>query len=206
LRAALDAAVPVSVQVLFRDSRRNRRPPPWLHRSTLNASFPGRLTSRFRRHTSARELSLELLTGAHLQMLLHWEDRNSMAHSLESRVPFLDYRLVEFATGLPDHFKIRAGITKTVLREGMSQLVPAAVLQRRDKMGFVTPEEVWARESGGEVFRHRLTEAIADCKGIIVADAVARLEGSLSGQTRYDSAVWRIICLGAWMRLFNVAV
>lgn len=206
LRASLDAAIPVSLQVFFRDSRRNRRPPPWLNRSTLNASFPGRLTSRFRRHRSARELSLELLTGAHLQMLLHWEDRNSMAHSLESRVPFLDYRLVEFATGLPDHFKIRAGVAKTVLREGMRQLVPAAVLQRRDKMGFVTPEEVWARESGGEAFRRRLTEAIADCQGIIGADAVALLEGSLNGQTRYDSAVWRIICLGAWMRLFNVAV
>ena len=139
-------------------------------------------------------------------MQLRWTDRNSMAHSLESRVPFLDYRLVEFVTGLPDHYKIRAGVTKTVLREGMSDLVPSAVLRRRDKMGFVTPEEIWAKEAGGGPFRERLADAVAACKGIIAPEAVSLLEGCLTGQSGYDSAVWRIICLGAWMRLFNVAV
>jgi asparagine synthase (glutamine-hydrolysing) len=205
-RAVVDAAIPISLQSAFRKFRRNRRPPPWLQRSVLKASFPGPLTTRFRRHTSAREMSLELLTGAHLQMLLHWEDRNSMAHSLESRVPFLDYRLVEFVTGLPDQYKIRAGVTKSVLREGMKDLVPAAVLQRRDKMGFVTAEEVWARENGGQVFRGRLLEAVAASKGILAPNTVKLLEQSLNGQAPYDSAVWRIICLGTWMRLFNVTV
>jgi asparagine synthase (glutamine-hydrolysing) len=205
-RAITDAAIPISVQALFRHLRHNRRPPPWLQRSLLHASFPGPLTTRFRRHKSAREMSLELLSGAHLQMLLHWEDRNSMAHSLESRVPFLDYRLVEFVTGLPDHFKIRTGVTKSVLREGMKELVPASVLQRRDKMGFVTPEEVWAKEGGGQAFRRQLVEAVAACKGIIASDAAVILDHSFAGQKAYDSAVWRIICLGAWMRLFNVAV
>ncbi len=205
-RAAVDASIPVSLQAAFRKFRRNRRPPAWLQRSVLRASFPGRLTARFRRYRSAREMSIELLTGAHLQMLLHWEDRNSMAHSLESRVPFLDYRLVEFVTGLPDHYKIRGGVTKTVLREGMKDLVPAPVLQRRDKMGFVTPEEVWARAGGGAAFRARLAEAVSACKGIIAANAGAVLEPGLTGQAGYDSAVWRIICLGTWMRLFNVTV
>jgi len=151
-------------------------------------------------------MSLELLTGAHLQMLLHWEDRNSMAHSLESRVPFLDYRLVEFVTGLPDHYKIRNGVTKTVMREGMKDLVPAPVLQRRDKMGFVTAEEVWARENGGQVFRGRLAEAVAASKGILPSNALTYFEHSLAGQAAYDSAVWRMICLGTWMRLFNATV
>jgi asparagine synthase (glutamine-hydrolysing) len=204
-RALVDAATPLSAQAAFRRLRRGCAV-PWLHRSALNASFPSPLTAQFRRHKSAREMSLELLTGAHLQMLLHWEDRNSMAHSLESRVPFLDYRLVEFVTGLPDHYKIRAGVTKTVLREGMSDLVPSAVLRRRDKMGFVTPEEIWAKEAGGGPFRERLADAVAACKGIIAPEAVSLLEGYLTGQSGYDSAVWRIICLGAWMRLFNVAV
>jgi asparagine synthase (glutamine-hydrolysing) len=205
-RALLDALIPASAQVLFRRVRPSRPPPVWLDRSVLEAVFPGRLAGRFRRHQSARELSLELLTGAHLQMLLHWEDRNSMAHSLEARVPFLDYRLVEFAIGLPDHYKIREGVKKTVLREGLKGRVPAAVLQRRDKMGFVTPEEVWARESGGEIFRTRLAEAAAATKGIVRSDAAATLGASLAGSASYDSAIWRIICLGAWMRLFNVAV
>lgn len=205
-RAMVDATIPTSAQSLFRQLRRNRRSPPWLERSVLHASFPGPLSGRFRRHKSAREMSLELLTGAHLQMLLHWEDRNSMAHSLESRVPFLDYRLVEFVTGLPDHYKIRAGMTKTVMREGMKDLVPGVVLQRRDKMGFVTPEQVWAKENGGEAFRQRLAGAVAACKGIIVPGAVKSLEDSLTDRKEYDSGVWRIICLGTWLRLFNVAV
>jgi asparagine synthase (glutamine-hydrolysing) len=203
LRALVDAAVPRSAQQVFRGVRRNRRPPVWLRPEQLGASFPGRLACRFGHRRSAREMSLELLTGAHLQMLLHWEDRNSMAHSLESRVPFLDYRLVEFVTGLPDNFKIREGMTKAVLRKGMEDLVPAQVLKRRDKMGFVTPEEVWAREPGGE-FRSRLAQAIADCQGIVSPDAMSFFEESLTGKRPYDSAVWRIICLGTWLRLFSV--
>jgi asparagine synthase (glutamine-hydrolysing) len=205
-RALADAAVPTSAQILFRGFRRNRQPPPWLCVEKLEASFPGRLAGRFGRHRSAREMSLELLTGTHLQMLLHWEDRNSMAHSLESRVPFLDYRLVEFVTGLPDHFKIQQGITKAVLRKGMENLVPPAVLARRDKMGFVTPEEVWARESGGAEFRARLSDAVAACQGIVSPNAASLFEDSLTGKTPYDAAIWRILCLGAWMRVFSVTV
>ena len=205
-RACLDTAVPTTAQALFRQLRRRGKSPVWLEPRRLRASFPGNLAARFRRHKSAREFSLELLTGAHLQMLLHWEDRNSMAHSLESRVPFLDYRLVEFATGLPDEYKIRQGVTKTVLRQAMRGLVPAPVLERRDKMGFVTPEQIWATESGGTLFRSRLAEAVTLAKGIIGSNALDFLGASLTGSKPYDSAVWRIICLGAWMRIFNVSL
>ena len=52
-------------------------------------------------------------------MLLHWEDRNSMAHAIEARVPFLDHHLVEFALGLPDQIRLHQGLTKYVLREAM---------------------------------------------------------------------------------------
>lgn len=205
-RGVVDASVPSRLQALFRKVQRRRRCPAWLDSAVLGASFPGRLSARFRRYKSARELSLELLTGAHLQMLLHWEDRNSMAHSVESRVPFLDYRIVEFATGLPDGFKIQRGVTKTVLRLAMRELVPAAVLDRRDKMGFVTPEQVWARESGGALFRGRLAEAAENSRGIVRPGAVKLLGESLGTGMSYDSAIWRIICLGTWMRLFNVAL
>jgi asparagine synthase (glutamine-hydrolysing) len=204
-RAAVDTVTPIGLQRLFRQFRRNQQPPAWLAPAALGASFPGPLAARFQRHTSALELSLELLSGAHLQMLLHWEDRNSMAQSIESRVPFLDYRLVEFATGLPDDYKIRQGLTKAVLRTGMSELVPPEVLARRDKMGFVTPEEVWARQSGAEEFRRALAEAIVTCKGIVKPAAKELLEDAIAGRRGYDSAVWRIISLGTWMRRFGVS-
>jgi hypothetical protein len=73
-------------------------------------------------------------------------------------------------------------------------------------MGFVTPEEVWARESGGAEFRARLSDAVAACQGIVSPDTPSFFEGSLAGKRPYDSAIWRILCLGAWMRLFSVTV
>jgi asparagine synthase (glutamine-hydrolysing) len=203
-RAAADALIPVAVQRNFRGFRRNRRPPPWLDPSALGASFPGHLVGRFQQPRSARELSLNLLTGAHLQMLLHWEDRNSMAHSIESRVPFLDYRLVEFVTGLPAEYKIRAGASKAILRKGMAGLVPAGILERQDKMAFVTPEAIWATKEGRDAFRDRLAAALERTKGVIPIQATRLLEDAVAGRTAYNSAVWRIIALGAWIRLFNV--
>lgn len=83
------------------------------------------------------------LTNTSLPGLLHYEDRNSMAHSIEARVPFLDYRLVEYAFALPDKQKIKNGYTKAVLRNSMQGVLPESIRSRTDKMGFVTPERVW---------------------------------------------------------------
>lgn len=83
----------------------------------------------------------DYLTRSRLPALLHWEDRNSMAFGREARVPFLDYRLVEFTFSLPDEHKLRDGWDKAVLRQ--SGLLPDAIARRRDKMGFVTPQSAW---------------------------------------------------------------
>ncbi len=80
-----------------------------------------------------------LMFTTSLPNLLHYEDRNSMAFSIESRVPFLDHRLIEFAFSLPTSDKISAGITKRILRESMKGIIPEEVYNRRDKKGFVTP-------------------------------------------------------------------
>jgi len=77
-------------------------------------------------------------------VLAHYEDRNSMAHSLEVRHPFLDHRLVSFTMNLPVELKIRHGWTKWVLRQAMPEL-PSAIRWRRDKQGFLTPEEHWLK-------------------------------------------------------------
>ena len=77
-------------------------------------------------------------------VLAHYEDRNSMAHSIESRLPFLDHRLVEFMLSLPVDHKLKNGWTKYVMRKSMSEL-PDGIRWRRDKQGFVTPEELWMK-------------------------------------------------------------
>lgn len=92
-----------------------------------------------------------------LRSLLMYEDKNSMAFSIEARVPFLDYRLVEFIFSLPDNMKIRKGLRKAVLRDAMKNIVPDSILERKDKIGFATAEFQWLnngplREKMLEVF------------------------------------------------------
>ncbi len=87
-----------------------------------------------------------LLMTTTLPTLLHFEDRNSMAFSIESRVPFLDHRLVEYGFSLPIKWRLKNGETKYILREAMQDVLPDAIYKRKDKKGFVTPgEQRWAQ-------------------------------------------------------------
>lgn len=79
--------------------------------------------------------------------LLRYEDRNSMAFSLETRVPFLDYKLVEFTYSLPASYKIRNGFTKAILRDSLKGVLPDSVRLRKSKLGFATPEKTWMQET-----------------------------------------------------------
>ncbi|MCI0691263.1 asparagine synthase (glutamine-hydrolyzing) [candidate division KSB1 bacterium] len=83
------------------------------------------------------------LTQTSIPALLHYEDRNSMAFGLEARAPFLDYRLVEFALGLPGEMKIKGATTKYIVRNALKNVLPEAVRTRRDKMGYPTPLALW---------------------------------------------------------------
>ncbi|MCX7352051.1 MAG: asparagine synthase-related protein, partial [Proteobacteria bacterium] len=78
-----------------------------------------------------------------LQTLLRYEDRNSMAFSLESRLPFLDYRLVEFIFSLSVNKRFRKTETKWILRKAMKNINIDSILERKDKIGFATPEQKW---------------------------------------------------------------
>ena len=95
--------------------------------------------------------------SAPLPLYLRIEDRNSMAHSVEARLPFLDYRLVSFVHGLPDDWKVRGPWNKYVLREGMRGRIPESVRSRVDKMGFPTASKKW--------FAHDLYEPLRDILG-----------------------------------------
>lgn len=103
---------------------------------TPQNKFQGALDS-----SSLSELLKEHITNSNLPALLHFEDRNSMAHSVEARVPFLDYRLVEYCVNIPSKFKFRGGLTKVILRESMKKYLPAQIYERKDKIGFSTPVE-----------------------------------------------------------------
>jgi asparagine synthase (glutamine-hydrolysing) len=149
-----------------------------------------------------RQLHL-ILTRRGLPELLRYEDRNSMAHSLEARVPFLDYRLVELVFALDGRELIRDGVTKSILRRAVGDLLPATVRDRVDKLGFVTPESRWLRgELGrlaGDVFASR---SFADRGWFDVPAARRRLERHRSGELEAGFELWRALNVELWARTF----
>jgi asparagine synthase (glutamine-hydrolysing) len=148
-----------------------------------------------------RVLKRELLE-TNLPALLHWEDRNSMAFSIESRVPFLDHRVAMFLGALPLGQKIRGGVTKYVLRKAVRGIVPEAIRCRMDKMGFVTPEEAWMKE-GLKPFVLEILGS-GSFRGRKYWDADRVREAFLAyadGKAGYSPEIWRIICAELWLRM-----
>jgi asparagine synthase (glutamine-hydrolysing) len=134
---------------------------------------------------------------------LRYEDRNSMAHSLEARVPFLDHRLVELAFSLPGDELIRNGRTKDVVRRALHDLLPEPVRERRDKLGFVTPESRWLRGRLGELAADVFASQSFRERGF--ADAAAtrrRLERHRGGELDAGMEVWRALNLELWARTY----
>ena len=144
-------------------------------------------------------------TQTSLPMLLRYEDRNSMAFSIESRVPFLTPSLVQFSFSLPEEYLIGSdGVTKTILRKSMRGIVPDQILDRRDKIGFATPELVWLRHLqpwaeqvlGGETARSLNFWNI----DVLQKDFSA----VLSGKKYFDFRIWRWINLVRWIEMYQV--
>jgi asparagine synthase (glutamine-hydrolysing) len=178
--------------------------PDWLNIQKLGANpvDPNHILGSYT--DSIASLSQAQLTASNLQMLLHWEDRNSMAHSIESRVPFLDHRLVEYSLSLKNKDKISGGMTKLVLRRAMNGILPDKIRDRVDKLGFATPEEVWLREKGTALFRQKLEDAVRNLDGIVKHDVMQYFEDVVSGRKAFSFVFWRIINFAQWVKLFNV--
>jgi asparagine synthase (glutamine-hydrolysing) len=142
-----------------------------------------------------------------LQQLLHWEDRNSMAHSIEARVPFVDHPLVEFSLALGGSHKIVAGDTKRVLRRAMSGILPDAVRDRRDKLGFTTPEQIWFRGPLKNLMVDGVEATLSRFPGLLNDDGTRALSTDmLEGRIPVDFSLWRIVNLGMWAKCFNVSL
>ena len=134
-----------------------------------------------------------------LPSLLRYEDRNSMAHSIEARVPFLDHRLVELAFRLPGESKVRGADTKRVLREAMKGVLPEPIRTRRDKLGFRADPGAAARFA----LAHRdalAANATAAESRWFDADAVRAFIDAAQTDPALDFPLWRIINVKLWAR------
>lgn len=143
------------------------------------------------------------LFKTNLQSLLHFEDRNSMAFSIESRVPYLDTSLVNLVVSLPYDQKIRNGITKIALRNAVKERIPEHIRMRTDKMGFVTPEEVWMKSELWEfVMGIFNSEGFKKRKYWKPEKVKKNYQKFIDGKSEYSPELWRIVCTELWLRKF----
>lgn len=161
----------------------NRRAIP-LQESLLNASL------------------IEQIEG-NLVDLLHYGDAISMAHSLESRVPFLDHRLVEFCTRLPGRFKYRDGMGKAILRTAIRGDVPERILAERKKIGFLTPIARWFRERPEDTVYPILDSPECRNRGIFNrAHLDQAVQKHVSGRADLSPNIFRWILTELWFQTF----
>lgn len=146
---------------------------------------------------------LDLVIQTRLPELLHYEDRNSMTHSLEARVPFLDHRLAEVVFSLPGEELIHNGTTKVVLREAMDDVIPDIVRTRTTKLGFDTPEAKWFDGALGDLAQEIFHSRPFIDRGFVDPRAIqSRFQRHRSGQLRAGFEVWRTLSLELWARAF----
>ena len=135
-----------------------------------------------------------------LPALLHVEDRVSMAHGLESRVPLLDHPLVEMAATMPANVKFKNGSMKIVLRNAIGSMLPPEVLNRRDKMGFPVPLNKWLAGPARDFAKDTLSSRNALGRPYINNASVA--EG-LDREPKYGRKMWGLLCLELWQSEFH---
>jgi len=143
------------------------------------------------------------MTQTSLPPLLRYEDKNSMAFSVESRVPFLDHRLVEYVFSIPITQRLKNGWTKYILRNAMKDALPEKIRKRRRKIGFRTPEVAWLREIGKEIGEIFASREFGERKYFNQKEIVERFNEFQDGRLdRYANTFWRILNLEMWFRVF----
>ncbi len=134
-----------------------------------------------------------------LPALLRYDDRNSMAFSIESRMPFLDHRLVEFCVNLPDNLKIYSGWTKYILRKSSEPYLPPEITWRKDKFGFVTPEKIWT-----DNFKKHIHDFMmgSNMPAIIDKNKMAEILTCEEDNSIKIGEIWKLLLFVKWFNTF----
>lgn len=148
----------------------------------------------------------ETLTDLSLPGLLRYADRNSMAFSVESRVPFLTPALVEFVLSLPESYIIAPdGTTKAVFRRAMRGIAPDAVLDRRDKIGFSTPVRMWIKDLGDWTSDALSSDAAASIPAINIRTVRREWEAVRLGSNGSADHIWRLVNVIRWAEMHEIS-
>jgi asparagine synthase (glutamine-hydrolysing) len=184
-------------------AQRNIREKKRLGMGFVSENYQDRLTNidvPARGGKTFRQQSL-LSTEFGLQDLLRYEDRNSMAFSIESRVPFLDHRLVEFSIALDNDWKIKDGWTKYILRKTAEPLLDKEVVWRKYKMGFLTPQKLWKLQSKKELDTFVNEVNIPD---FLDKNYLLKLNNADVNDNSHLSEFWKMVSFLKWAEIFNV--
>jgi asparagine synthase (glutamine-hydrolysing) len=175
--------------------------PAWMRRAYFAGVRTGRLEAELEAE-GMRGMLADTLGRTIIPQLLHFEDRNSMAWSVESRVPFLHVDFAEFALSLPEDYLVGGdGTMKRVFREAMRGLVPDAILDRRDKIGFHTPGNLMLAEARPWV-EEILDSVPGPVAAIIDPEALRELwRRTIGGRTGNDHSFWRALSFIRWLQL-----
>ena len=179
--------------------------PPWMKAGWFEAAGVEPTTKYVSGGEKLRALLVKMLTESALPGHLRCQDRNSMAHSIESRQPFLTPNLVEFVLSLPEEFFFSsAGGTKHLLREAMRGLLPEPIRQRRDKIGFATNEATLLRQHSGWVEQAFRSDRFHTLQALAPDVVMAQWSRVRDGAAPYDGRVWRWLNLVLWADRFDV--
>jgi asparagine synthase (glutamine-hydrolysing) len=136
-----------------------------------------------------------------LPALLHVEDRMSMAHGLESRVPFLDHPLVEFAATLPANIKFENGELKHLLKITFGDIIPERIINRKDKMGFPVPLSDWIKGDLSEFVYDTFSSTNAKRREYLNPNF--NIKTLISEDLKFSRKLWGLLSLEIWQQTFH---
>jgi len=169
-------------------------------RSEFSENVDNTLISLFK-YNNIHDVWRESIYGVHIPHLVHYDDRNAMAYSIEGRMPFLDHRIAEFVARVKPEEFLKNGMRKYILREACKQYLPEIVYERKDKIGFYTPlinilgnDEKWVTDQLNH--NHLFTDEH-------INKLLKKLK-TKSLETNDALQIWRSISLNVWMKKYNI--
>lgn len=169
-------------------------------------------TSFIKKHSNVKRLQIGRILSKSLYFdivkysiprILRMVDKNSMAFSVEIRVPFLDHRLVEYAFSLPSNQKIRNGWTKFILRNSTKGVLPEKIRLRRNKIGFATPQADWLRKLEPEIKKIFTSKKFKNRGYFNQVEILKKFKDFCKGDLdEYSDLFWRIINLELWLEMY----
>jgi len=169
----------------------------WQYGFLKNPDLPAPLRRFAKSIRDPRTMQILEITESNLPMLLRFEDKNSMHFGIETRLPFLDYRFVELALGLPTRTKLNHGWSKWPLRVAMQHELPASICWRKDKIGFAAPDQLWLNRHSpimyAKVVDSALLRRYVDMR--LLKKRFNRLDLGMR---------WRLYCVALWGEIFQV--